>query len=127
MSECHIVDLVTVWLKLCLTIQLQPEEQIMYAFENNLGGNFAYFSIKSCIAEALFKKNISNELLLHKFLRRADKIIFELSSKYAPYLSICKAYRNVRKFSDTRKLCCNLHKIQEKRPNHWAFKKMQME
>ena len=27
-------------------------------------------------------------------------------------------YRKVPKFSDARKLCCNLPKIQEKRPKH---------
>ena len=32
------------------------------------------------------------------------------------------AYRKVPKFSDTRKLCCNLPKIQEKRPNLWVFR-----
>ena len=31
-------------------------------------------------------------------------------------------YRKVPKFSDTRKLCCNLLKIQEKRPNLWVFR-----
>ena len=31
-------------------------------------------------------------------------------------------YRKVPKFSDTRKLCCNLPKIQEKRPNLWVFR-----
>ena len=30
-------------------------------------------------------------------------------------------YRKVLKFSDTRKLCCNLPKIQEKRPNLRVF------
>ena len=30
-------------------------------------------------------------------------------------------YRKVPKFSDARKLCCNLHKIQEKRPNLRVF------
>ena len=31
-------------------------------------------------------------------------------------------YRKVPKFSDTRKLCSNLPKIQEKRPNFWVFR-----
>ena len=31
-------------------------------------------------------------------------------------------YRKVPKFSDVRKLCCNLPKIQEKRPNLWVFR-----
>ena len=30
-------------------------------------------------------------------------------------------YHKVPKFSDARKLCCNLPKIQEKRPNLWVF------
>ena len=30
-------------------------------------------------------------------------------------------YRKVPKFSDDRKLCCDLPKIQEKRPNLWVF------
>ena len=30
-------------------------------------------------------------------------------------------YRKVPKFSDARKLCCNLPKIQTKRPNLWVF------
>ena len=30
-------------------------------------------------------------------------------------------YRKVPKFWDTRKLSCNLPKIQEKRPNLWVF------
>ena len=34
-----------------------------------------------------------------------------------------QAYRKVPKFSDARKLCCNLPKIQEKRPNLWIFVK----
>ena len=32
-----------------------------------------------------------------------------------------RAYHKVPNFSDARKLCCNLHKIQEKRPNFWVF------
>ena len=37
-------------------------------------------------------------------------------------------YRKVPKFSDTRKLCCNLHKIQTKRQNLRVFcQKMQIE
>ena len=31
-------------------------------------------------------------------------------------------YRKVPKFSVARKLCCNLPKIQEKRPNLWVFR-----
>ena len=31
-------------------------------------------------------------------------------------------YRKVPKFSDARKLCCNLPKIQEKSPNIWVFR-----
>ena len=31
-------------------------------------------------------------------------------------------YRKVPKFSYTRKLCCNLPKIQTKRPNLWVFR-----
>ena len=31
-------------------------------------------------------------------------------------------YRKVLKFSDTKKLCCNLPKIQTKRPNLWVFR-----
>ena len=31
-------------------------------------------------------------------------------------------YRKVPKISDARKLCCNLPKIQEKRPNLWVFR-----
>ena len=30
-------------------------------------------------------------------------------------------YHKVPKFSYARKLCCNLPKIQEKRPNVWVF------
>ena len=41
--------------------------------------------------------------------------------------SISQKYK-VPKFSDVRKLCCNLPKIQEKRPNLWVFlKKMKLE
>ena len=32
-----------------------------------------------------------------------------------------KTYRTVPKFSDARKLCCKLPKIQTKRPNHRIF------
>ena len=32
-----------------------------------------------------------------------------------------KRYRKVPKFLDARKLCCNLSKIQTKRPNLWVF------
>ena len=32
-----------------------------------------------------------------------------------------KSYRKVPKFLDTRKLCCSLPKIQEKRLNLWVF------
>ena len=32
------------------------------------------------------------------------------------------SYRKVPKFSDTRKLCCNLSKIQTKRPNLRVFR-----
>ena len=31
-------------------------------------------------------------------------------------------YLKVPKFLDARKLCCNLPKIQEKRPNLWVFR-----
>ena len=34
----------------------------------------------------------------------------------------CCKYRKVPKFSDTRKLCCNLPNNQEKRPNLWVFR-----
>ena len=37
------------------------------------------------------------------------------------YLEKEGTYRKVPKFSDTRKLCCNLPKIQTKRPNLWVF------
>ena len=30
-------------------------------------------------------------------------------------------YYKVPTFLDARKLCCNLHKIQEKRPSLWVF------
>ena len=30
-------------------------------------------------------------------------------------------YHKIPNFSDTRKLCCNLPKIQEKRSNLWVF------
>ena len=32
-----------------------------------------------------------------------------------------RIYHKVPKFSGARKLCCNLPKIQEKRPNLWVF------
>ena len=32
-----------------------------------------------------------------------------------------KRYHKVPKFSDARKLCCNIHKIQTKRLNLWVF------
>ena len=35
--------------------------------------------------------------------------------------TISEVYRKVPKFSDTRKLCCNLPKIQGKRPNLYVF------
>ena len=38
------------------------------------------------------------------------------------WLLLKVSYRKVPKFSDTRKLCCNLPKIQEKRPNLWVFR-----
>ena len=31
-------------------------------------------------------------------------------------------YSKVPKFSDSRKICCNLPKIQTKRLNHWVFR-----
>ena len=31
-------------------------------------------------------------------------------------------YHKIPKFSDARKLCCDLPKIQEKRPNLWVFR-----
>ena len=31
-------------------------------------------------------------------------------------------YRKVPKFTDAKKLCCNLSKIQEKRSNLWVFR-----
>ena len=34
----------------------------------------------------------------------------------------CCFYRKVPKFSDARKLCCNLPKIQTKRPNFRVFR-----
>ena len=34
-----------------------------------------------------------------------------------------RIYRKVPKFSDAKKLCCNLHKIQGKSPNLWVFHK----
>ena len=36
-------------------------------------------------------------------------------------ITLVVKYRNVPKFSDTRKLCCNLPKIQIKRPNLRGF------
>ena len=41
--------------------------------------------------------------------------------------SIIKEYRKVPEFSDARQLCCNLTRIQTKRPNFRVFcQKMQM-
>ena len=38
------------------------------------------------------------------------------------YDSVTERYHKVPKFSDARKLCCNLPKIQEKRQNLWVFR-----
>ena len=45
-------------------------------------------------------------------------ICFLTASTVESLVSISK----VPKFSDTRKLCCNLPKIQEKMPNLWVFR-----
>ena len=38
------------------------------------------------------------------------------------FLHHCSAYRKGPKFWDAKKLCCNLPKIQEKRPNLRVFR-----
>ena len=45
-------------------------------------------------------------------------IMYEFKGGKTP---ICTSYRKVPKFSDTRKLCCNLPKIQTKRPKLRGF------
>ena len=64
------------------------------------------------------RTTLSNTLLflLEKFenfnlLRAKDSHIFSTKN------NTCK----VPKFSEARKLCCNLPKTQEKRPNLWVF------
>ena len=47
-----------------------------------------------------------------------------LNVSYLFFISIIdkrRKYRKVLKFSEARKLCCNLPKIQEKRPNLRVF------
>ena len=44
------------------------------------------------------------------------KVLQQLSQKH-----LRTSYRKVPKFSDARKLCCNLTKIQEKKPNLLVF------
>ena len=53
------------------------------------------------------------------FLRRGSNNLL-IVAKYPPYCYCL--YRKVPKFSDVRKLCCNLPKIQEKTPNLWVFR-----
>ena len=70
------------------------------------------------------------------FYEEMSKIIFQLSSNTqlicsSAYLSRTQlkqkedelkgSYCKTPKFSDTKKLCCNLPKIQEKRPNLRGF------
>ena len=40
---------------------------------------------------------------------------------YGEFWYLCKKYLKVPKFSDAKKLCCNLPKFQRKRPNLWVF------
>ena len=43
------------------------------------------------------------------------------STLYMFFIPLLFCYRKVPKFSDARKLCCKLPKIQEKRPKFWVF------
>ena len=62
---------------------------------------------------------IEKSLFKHKYERKKTQISLgkhTISSVNLLYAN----YRKVPKFLDTRKLCCNLSKIQTKRPNLWV-------
>ena len=48
--------------------------------------------------------------------------LFDTFSASFACISLQKGYRKIPKFSDARKLCCNLPKIQTKRPNLRVFR-----
>ena len=48
--------------------------------------------------------------------------LYSSSIKVNPQDTFSMSYRKVPKFSDARKLCCKLPKIQEKRPKLWVFR-----
>ena len=56
------------------------------------------------------------------FYEKKSKIISYLSSNTHFICSSTTTYRKVPKFSDARKLCCKLPKVQEKRPKLWVFR-----
>ena len=57
----------------------------------------------------------------HTVIQLVNSRLIELCHKERCDISTRKRYRKVPKFSDARKLCCNLLKIQEKRPNLRVF------
>ena len=57
----------------------------------------------------------------YRFCCEVAHISMNFYIKYCPYQVFCSEYCKVPKFSDTRKLCCNLPKIQTKRPNLRVF------
>ena len=59
-------------------------------------------------------------LVSHPWLMKGVEVPVEWHSKYK--VNEKGIYRKVPKFSDARKLCCNLPKIKTKRPNVWVFR-----
>ena len=56
-------------------------------------------------------------ILFHLFHIKTYILSYDVTSASVMKACVIFGYRKVPKFSDARKLCCNLPKIQEKRPN----------
>ena len=54
-------------------------------------------------------------------MRKVEEEKDEIKTLKRKHGNNIKVYRKVLTFLDARKLCCNLPKIQEKRPNLWVF------
>ena len=71
-------------------------------------------STSSCFLYAMRCCRVKIQFLIYSFLLRRNP---KLADEHLPHV----VYHKVPKFSDSRKLCCNLPRIQTKRPKLRVF------
>ena len=90
---------------------------ITLPFESPFSWVFLFPSLVQSFHPEIYKLVMRKpDFCIYKNKNVMTKCVFGVS-----FLRFSKYYRKVLKFSDARKLCCNLTKIQGKRPNLCVF------